>query len=511
MIEIDLISPSNPGFDVVLGNTSVQQVCSYKLIFTDTTTINNVVYDRGTITYYLLDEDGNETAIGTSDKGSTAIGDFCEGGTFNIRQRITIRDIISGCPGPIIYQEYLDGQVELDEWFPVLDLGTIDCCYKKDTEFTIYPSSIALNNNVCQTTPTNDAGFFTENPVNALYTIDAIETGVAPNTKLITSVDHGLVNNTTVVISGAGTPTLNGSFVISSVTTDTFVITASGTNENPSSATFTALLPGRFITTGFSTWNQTEQILKYELEYYDLATGIWIEEAEITYGVPTANPLDYPFTYTPNRLTRYRLKASLTNCCTTIEDELEFAICDAIVITPSCRGQIECTTCNTYYIDNYTDNDITVKIDDLITNKEIHEVVITANTRYTHSFTEDGVYNVQYATDREFNIVVPILCQIDKCYTDLMKVLLCANASKDCCDDQYLENRLANVQAFYQTFLQYIAPYTDLNLRFANSDITSMLSDFTKIGKLRNQILDFCDVCRRNCNGCFDYGKGTCI
>jgi hypothetical protein len=508
MIEIDLISPNYPGFNVVISGTFQQQGCSYNLIFNDTTTINNPLFDRGTLTYSILDLSGDETVVATGSKGSTAIGNFCEEGIYTVRKRIVIRELVNNCPGQIIYQEYLDFEVNVVEYRPLLTLTETDCCYLINSTLEVLPSEININNNACTTTNPNDAGFYTENPVAVSFDItDVVD--ISGNIVEIESINHQLPNNTNVSINSTEV-SYNGNFIINNVTPDTFEIDiAPNIFAGSATGTFTAILPGRFAFSNFSAWNGSIEGLKYELFYYDLATTLWIKESEQLYGgITSTNPEDFVYTFTPNRLTRYKLEATLTNCCTSVKRETEFVICDSITITRSCQDKIKCDTCNLYYIDNYTQEAITVKAFDLITNKEIHEYIVEPLSRVEHRFTNDGVYSFEYNNK---TIVVPVICQIDKCYTNLMKTLLCSNNKKQCCDDIYLENRLANVQAFYQTFLHYIDPYTDLNLRFAKADINKKLNDFQEIGRLRDQILDFCDVCKRNCANCLSWDSGNCL
>jgi hypothetical protein len=193
----------------------------------------------------------------------------------------------------------------------------------------------------------------------------------------------------------------------------------------------------------------------------------------------------------------------------TLNREFEFSICDSIVITPACYGKIECNNCTTYFLDNYLTESVEIKVFELTSNKVIHTIVIEPSSRYEYKFTEDGVYAFELLNEEQ--IIVTSLCNIDKCYTNLLKMQLCKTSANGCCDDRYLESRLLNVQAYYQTYLHAIDPYTDLNMRYAKADVTKMLNDFQEIGKLKNIILDFCDVCKRFCNGCFNWEKGNCL
>ena len=509
MIEIDLISPEYPGFSVNISGTFIQQACSYKIIFQDTSTVNNPLFDRGELTYHQVLIDGSERLLGQSVKGSTGVFDFCLAGSHTVRKRFIIREAtVNGCPGQIIYQEYTDFEVNTFEWQPLLELEQTNCCYLQDVETTFLPSAIALNNNVCQNTPILNAGYFVENPLSGLtFNIESIIDNFG--TVIITSTGHNLVNNSTITISN--TTSYNGQYVISNVGVDTFEITSLFFGNQ--TGQFSAIPPGIYSPIYHAAWNGDEQILEYKVFYYDLNLNTWVQEASngVIYGVPTSDINDYPLTFTPNKLTKYKIQASLTNCCMTVEKEFEFSVCDSITITPACLGKIECNECTDYHLDNYLDTPAEVKVYDLVLNKQIHTFTIEPLSRYIYSFTEDGVYGFELPISEE-KIIVVSLCNIDKCYTNLLKMQLCRTKnSSACCDDRFLESRLLNVQAFYQTYLHMIDPYTDLNLRFAKSDITKLLSDFQEIGRLKNIILEFCDVCKRFCNGCFNWEKGNCL
>jgi hypothetical protein len=502
-----LIDNLSGALNLTIGNTFQQQVCSTRLIFTDTTTSNNASYSRWTVEYFL-----GSTSLGTSEEGGRVIYDFCSNGIFTIKQVVTVYD--TDCT-TVLYQEDATFNVDVDKVFPELSLPTVDCCYDINTPITITPGQLALNNNQCLTTPIEDAGFFSEAALTTTREIDEIAITQNGANVVITSTNHRLPNGTSVTISN--TINYDGTFTVANVTENTFEITSSFISETPSStAQLTATTTSGFAGT-FGSFNSTEQILSYTLYYYDITTGTYLVDGanNLSYGITTLDVEDYPFTFTPTRLTRYKLEAAITNCCQTLTKEVEFVVCDAITIEPSCRGKIECDSCNSYNINNYTESDIEIVITDLILNKVIHTLTITANTQVVHTFTEDSAYSMTYTnpdSEEEQVIIAVINCDIDKCYTDLLKLQLCNTVSTtDCCDDRFLESRLANIQALYQTYLHKIEDYTDLNLRFTQIDVTNRLDDFQKIGKIRDQLLVFCEKCRRNCNGCFEQVNGSCI
>lgn len=433
-ILIDLITPDYPSFNVTMGAIFQQLACSYNLLFTDTTTINLPQFDYGQI-YYKV----NNNTVASGLKGGTAIANFCEAGTFDVTQGIIIRDPNSACPytGTILYQEEQTFTVNILEWMPLLNLPQINCCFQLNVPITINPSNIELNNNVCQTVPIPNSGFY---------------------------------------------------------------------NEGGTSG---------FIIGGFSMWNSNQEVLIYKLYYYDIANNLWIEDAaqQVIYSVTTNNPLAYPFTFTPNKLTKYKIEATIYNCCTSVTKEIEITICDNVTIKHSCEHVTDCNTCNVYFIDNYTTNNYTIKVKDLLIDAEIDEFESPAGERVEYEFTEDSVYMFEYtdSTNKKVYKVVPVICQIDKCYMDLLRALLCSDAAIDkCCTDKKLNDRLANIQPLYQTYIKLIEPYIDINARYNIINITNKLDEFMKIKRIRDLILEFCDICRRFCGDCFNT-KNKCI
>lgn len=145
MVIINLI----PSVTISISYTAVQQTCSYKVLFTDTTTISDPVFDRGLVEYFLRDSQGNYNKIGETRKGSQFIYDFCSPGIYNIRQMLTIREI-PNCGGlsPIIYQAYIDFQITVLDWQPEIVLPAFNSCLIRGIEQNI-EFIHNFNNNVC--------------------------------------------------------------------------------------------------------------------------------------------------------------------------------------------------------------------------------------------------------------------------------------------------------------------------------------------------------------------------
>ena len=141
-------------YEVVESNVSlVQEDCSYNMLITDTSIINNpYISDRGVIDVEIYDEATNEFVPLTTIRrlGSTTIK-HCSAGIYTIRTRYTVR-LIPNCGGvsPIILQtEWRNTQYTVLEYVPLLSLPTSNCCYTINEPITITPLSIVLNNNSC--------------------------------------------------------------------------------------------------------------------------------------------------------------------------------------------------------------------------------------------------------------------------------------------------------------------------------------------------------------------------
>lgn len=423
---IDLITPSNPTFEVVVDSLGEQLACSYNYLFTDATTVNIPEFDRGRVCYYIEDKE-----IGCSPRGSTVIYNFCSPGLYVITQEFTIREIPNcGGTSEIIYQETREFEIEILEWQPILDLNSSECCYNINEEITFYPSTINLNNNVCG-----------DIDLNAGYSSDY--------------------------------------------------------NED------------------YAHYDWSKQLLEYNLYYYNQQTAQWEELGlnYLSYVVFEDNPLDYPFVWEPNKYGVYKLIGTLTNCCKTVTDEFIFEVCDSVRIYPYCQYKKECDVCYDYVIDNLSLDEVTINIYETVTDELIHTIVVPPQTTHIHSFTEDNVYTFKWEFKGEEKILVfNVFCSIDKCYTNILKEMMCANKDPRCCNDSYLNNdRLRVIQAYYQTYLNLIEPYTDLKVRYSNLDVSNMLDDFIEIKRIQEFISEICDVCANNCSDCFDWDSGNCI
>jgi len=265
----------------------------------------------------------------------------------------------------------------------------------------------------------------------------------------------------------------------------------------------------------YANFDVSLQTLTYELFLYDVEVSDFLKVPAATQSlmVSTDNPINYTFNYETSTLGAYKLKGKLQNCCNISEDEIIFSTVDTLRIKRNCESVIECNDCTGYTIYNETLTDIEVIIYDQIKNKEIHRLLVPSLSNVPYSFTDDGVYRLSWDDlfGVNINTIIVNQCDIDSCYINLLKLLLCRTQAKPCCNDAYLESRLANVQPMYQTFISLIEPYVNIERRYSSTDITKQLQDFLDIGEIINQLLDFCDVCERGCSSCFDWNKGSCI
>lgn len=427
MIVVDLITPDNPSFEVVIDREYEQYPCSYQAIFTDNSS-NNGGYEA-TILYSLVTTP--TTTIASSNQQGETSANLCGIGDFNIRQTYKITQTVN-CTTITLYEEYEDFSITLLAYVPEFSFDHSTCCYEAGTISTV-PQIVALNNNVCGLLP-------------------------APNTGYLV---------------GTGS--------------------------------------GNYHENHYASFNNDHQRLSYTLEYYEQSLGMWVQLDEEIYPVLDGIVTNYAYQFQGDKLATYRLNATLTNCCTSVSDSLSITICDSITVKRKCEGVVECDDCNTYLIQNYTNDEVIMTIRHAVTNKVIHTLTLAPVTVIEHSFTEDGVYILTWTTDTVKSVVVNVMCQIDECYTGLLKMFLCNSDSSTCCSDEYLDSRLADVQAMYQTYQSLIEPYFDLNLRYSAADITQMLNDFRELDMIKQQILEFCVVCRRNCTGCYNWNSGSCL
>ncbi len=178
-----------------------------------------------------------------------------------------------------------------------------------------------------------------------------------------------------------------------------------------------------------------------------------------------------------------------------------------MTIEDACKGVLECESCGTYTIRNWTESTVTIEVFEATKNVLIHTLEVPTLSKLDFTFSEDGIYVLKYNNK---NIVVNVMCSIDACRNKLLKALMCRDKG-GCCDDSYLNNRLANMESLYRTYLALVEPFVDLSLRWTNNSIVNNLDRFRETGKLKEQILEFCEVCKRGCANCFSWDKGTCL
>lgn len=265
----------------------------------------------------------------------------------------------------------------------------------------------------------------------------------------------------------------------------------------------------------YASYNDSLQTLTYKLYKYDSDLGQFVEilEAEQTFTVVDTVPENYEFTYETEELGAFKLVGTLTNCCMFVQDELVFSTCDSLQITDSCVGQKKCISCGQFNFANEAQQNFVVTVYDQESGKNIHEFTVETLSKTTWKATEDGVYRFEWVNESGVTRSSIILsqCNISECIDKYRKLILCRSAGKDCCDDSFLNSRLATLNPLWSTYQFQVDEYLDLNVRYLAADITNSTADFQRIKELQKQILEICDPCKNNCSGCQGFESGNCL
>lgn len=264
------------------------------------------------------------------------------------------------------------------------------------------------------------------------------------------------------------------------------------------------------------SFDKDQNVLTYNLFYYDIDNGIWVKLSERIYSAAIeSDPQLYPFKYTPTNPGYYKITSELRNCCNNDYDEQFLCVGDCITVVQDCKSCNTLNDCYRYTFRNYCNKTITVNIK-LATQLDVivqSYTVPPLSKSVTHTFTDDGLYVIEYVdNNKTISKVYPVYCKVNECYNKLLKEQLCS-VNGDCCDDSYLkESRLANVQPIYQLLLNKLQDYYDKPyLTYDLIDLTNSLDKFMEVDKIKDTLLKICDKCKANCSDCFDWDKGTCI
>lgn len=497
-IEIPL-SPDYAGITVTSTFTTNALKCLYALGVAHTGTIDPPQELEGEVSFSLVEGEGEVRKLGATTLGSSAVLDFEEAGSFTLRTRTTIRTIIGN---EVVYQFYTDTVVEVLEWQPTIVLPNLTTEFPLGTLLNVIPSAIALNNANCPVEEGQvEQGFISGGSVaGAITAVADLGTGDIR----ITSEQHDLSEGGSVTISG--TDSYNGKYTVSNVPdinnfdiTEDFVADETGIWESYFG----------FSGQNFSTIVAAQQLLRYAFSRYDASTGDYTADIAVQdYTVVDSDNSRYLLQRPLNQPGYYRLEAEITNCCLATKQETFFRVKDAIEIVNKCQETPDCKDCNTYLLRNYTAAPVSFTIHDTVTDAQGRVVTVESLEEAVVTFDEDSVYTVNWTNSAGEAVAktLAVTCQIDKCYNDLLKAQLCRQQNNKCCEDGYLDNRLANVQPFYQTYKSSIAKYTQQDMVFTTQDIAEGLKDFTQLGKIRDYLLSICEVCKRNCKDCFKTG-----
>lgn len=273
--------------------------------------------------------------------------------------------------------------------------------------------------------------------------------------------------------------------------------------------------PGTYDSNFYASFSDQLQTLTYQLYKYDLDLGMFVEEIDAKQDITVVDSVleNYEFTYNTSELGTYKLVGTLTNCCMFVQDELIFSTCDSLFIEDSCKGKIKCTSCGEFYFRNESLTDYEVAVFDQESNEQIHTFTVASLTKETFKTPQDGVYRFEWTDDNQVikSAIVLSQCNISECIDKFRKLILCRQSGENCCDDSFLESRLATINPLWSTYQYQVDPYVDLNIRYLAADITNAAADFQKIKELQNQILEICDPCKNNCPGCIGFESGNCI
>lgn len=265
----------------------------------------------------------------------------------------------------------------------------------------------------------------------------------------------------------------------------------------------------------YVSYNESLQTLNYTLFKYDVDLGQFVEiiEANKSFTVVDNVAENYEFTYETTQLGTFKLVGTLTNCCMFVQDEILFSTCDSLQIKDTCIGQKKCTTCGEFEFKNESQQDFEVSVYDQESNKLIHQFTVITLSKTTWKATEDGVYRFEWLNESGIKRTSIILsqCNISECIDKLRKLILCRESGENCCDDAFLNSRLATLNPLWSTYQFQVDGYVDLNVRYLAADITSATADFQKIKELQRQILEICDPCKNNSPNCTGFESGNCI
>lgn len=279
--------------------------------------------------------------------------------------------------------------------------------------------------------------------------------------------------------------------------------------------------------------------LTYTLELYNQDDSIWelIEEYKLNINIDDYDVTD-PIITDPTILSNYqyrinkdileqggyRVRYVLENCCAEVEEVLFINLCDSLTIRRECdiftpeEDFNECD-CYNHVINNYSPTD-TYIIEVFNTNLKtvVDTVTVLPNTELNYKFVEDGIYTLSIRNTKDIDAIgkysnpyiVPVFvfCAVNKCYTNLVKDILCSyNADCDCENEDLVKDRfrLNKIMALYQTWMRLIEKDYYLMSRYNAIDIEKKLETFNRLNKVHEQLLNFCEPCnngtKSNCCG----------
>jgi len=448
-----------------------QEQCSYCIYLKDMTFISNPCL-KGKIEFeYRYSELEEWKCLDKVDPLEFLHKCFCEAGEVYIRQRYRyeVKEIPPSCicgvnkpgvPGVLFETDYFYHIVDVKEYKPILELQDTNCCYLINEEVEILPTKIVPNTYFCP---------LKEEPVLP-----------EPNPDLSCIEWDEYVPES----------------IVYPETTITLTYYTSKWRED------------------LKLWEEIENTrIEYEIPVPENSPGIPLTQEEL---------ILYPYTFTFDELNKYKIVAELTNCCETTTCERIINICDALEIVADCDiefikdnrdyNSLPCS-CQTYHINNHSQTDTySVVIYNTGLEIEVDRITMQPNSYLEYRLSEDGIYtftilNETIPNSEPYVLVKYIFCVINKCYTDLIKDIMCSY-NPDCdCDDKDLVNdiaRLNKIMALYQTWMRFIEKEYNLKVRYTPIDIEYKLKEWMENNRLYSYILKFCKPCQESNGGCCD-------
>jgi hypothetical protein len=260
-----------------------------------------------------------------------------------------------------------------------------------------------------------------------------------------------------------------------------------------------------FFPTG---WNQQEnslcpvipltQKIKYERYEFDMGSSSYVlkdDEINNIVSVPgnVANPENYAYTWTPNKLAMVKIVVTVTNCSTSVEKATVFPVCGT--------WKIRRLACGTYRIYNYKNSSIFYSYFKGVNPSTLIKTdQIPAFSYDELVFKEDGIYKVESdgITQYIFNY-----CAIEACMLDLHKrILLDDSLCDECKLDKVLYQKALRLLPTYETWKKLLDKDWVYDMQYKSTDVSEELARIYDAQELYLELIKLCDECSTSTKGC---------